>query len=1164
MAYYREHLYLFFFGICRLFQRRNVLAQLLSSAPSPGAPPRPPVLACSSSPSPSVARPRSDLQAGCERSASASRALGAGARSTPFRPPPVSPSCLFPLVPYELNWLATLRLSLFASRLLRAAERERRAHAKALNRQSPLASASPVSASAAPDAPVSEGALAAAQALDCAANALRLIRACQIVRPSWLARTLAEYPLERKLDKFIAKNCASVPAVPTPGASRVSGAAGAAVREALQRARDPDSKPTRVQTEGAGSKADSCGLMEEVERQTSEALLLRRVEDYRRGTGASEESRKLEETVIAMAEKLRRDAARWLGRNETFRVSAASLPPASRAALEAVYTTKQNEILLRPGNFEKVVALLPSRDLRQAWTAFCFPSQNRAGAARSAFSEGVASAGVSLSASRRAKLEKRRRQLAEALLAILRLQKTCAEKAGFPSWGIMRLDALVGLRRPLPGDPLSPQATEGEEKTTAAGGLEALGGASAGWAPQRRDRDHSGQRCRVVNQRAAEGARGEGERGEAMKALEEQILRLFSQIQREMKKGTRGVDELEKRVEKAVEQTRREREREENWMRQLGGGALAAKAAKHAHKLSKMERLDMAEWLFAANKILKRPGVDMRSSRFFSLNDTLPKLVALTEELHGVRLVSLRGKAWKGFGRSFVGMPYLSDIFAVFDTDAAPTAAPLLSLQPSPAAAGAASAGTSSPSVLDSLLVSSYGPQASALFPLLPADSSLSSSAFRSPSFASLLASAPSFRGFLYFFPCEPLRLSHHFRSFAAPPIPSPAASLVAPGHAFAHGRLAPGPAGPDADRPLNLQELGILLQVLTSGLNALLSSQRTRDGWRASLAACARLADFTGRQDGDRALQAAPMASAERGSRRSEPTAAKENSAEGALGEAQAEPGAALRTRELRGHIVAQTGQLDIPLPLDVQQSFAFLAELLLQEPARLQELACDANARGQAKRMSDDEARAQRPTMIEFLSLNGFFVHAFLDFHLHVTFDPRGATPETVETFIRAKLESILPYKLPEDFDIFSLPSLQNYSGLLAGTGVSYLLAQARSSLFLRELRSFEKRRRDEKKASPQSASASRKGSSAKASGPVAARSNAEKKREKEKKPNINLRVIKSLFWAPEAGAERSWPDSLVANMKKIIEADDEQVLNDGITDVIRDVYGAAGDTK
>ncbi|KFH08022.1 hypothetical protein TGMAS_304640B, partial [Toxoplasma gondii MAS] len=611
-------------------------------------------------------------------------------------------------------------------------------------------------------------------------------------------------------------------------------------------------------------------------------------------------------------------------------VSLSALAPTSRTALEAIYMTKQNAVLLRPGNFEKVVQLLPSWGLRQAWSAFCFPASGPLPADEAPPESSSVAACKSLSPSQLQKRAATREQLARDLIDILQLQQACAHRAGFPSWGHMQLETFLACCK-------TPAWTVGTTPET------------VGTTPETR----------------------------------------------EMKKGARGVDELGQAVERAVERERREREREANRRREALATLVAAgpkrgekkSEKKGEKKKGKKEKIDISEWLFAAEKVLKRAGADLRSSRFFSLSATLPKLVAMMEDVYGVRLVSLRGKAWKGFGRSFAGATYLSDVYAVFDLDASspsgassPSVSPLLTESSSVGA---------SPGLLDALLVSAYGPQSSTL-------SELFAQTAQSP--LSLLSSVDpsSFRGFLYFFPCEPLRLFHHFRASGRDATLSPSASLVAPGHAFAYGRLAPGPAGPDGDRPMTLQEMDILLQVLTAGLQSLLSCSGTAE-------ASGGRTDLDGRSPtetstyGPVAVEASPLA---------------------------------VTPRACSGDVVAMTGQLDVSRPLDVQQSFCFLSGLLLQEAPRLKALAFDPTAKGQAKRMGDDEARSQKPTIIDFLSLNGFFVHGFLDFHLHVTFEPRGATPKTLETFIRDKLESVLPYKLPENFDIFSLPSLQNYN--------------------------------------------------------------------------------------------------------------------------------------
>ncbi|KFG59017.1 hypothetical protein TGRUB_304640B, partial [Toxoplasma gondii RUB] len=581
-------------------------------------------------------------------------------------------------------------------------------------------------------------------------------------------------------------------------------------------------------------------------------------------------------------------------------VSLSALAPTSRAALEAIYMTKQNAVLLRPGNFEKVVQLLPSWGLRQAWSAFCFPASGPLPADEAPPESSSVAACKSLSPSQLQKRAATREQLARDLIDILQLQQACAHRAGFPSWGHMQLETFLACCK-------TPAWTVGTTPET-----------------------------------------------------------------REMKKGVRGVDELGQAVERAVERERREREREANRRREALATLVAAgpkrgekkSEKKGEKKKGKKEKIDISEWLFAAEKVLKRAGADLRSSRFFSLSATLPKLVAMMEDVYGVRLVSLRGKAWKGFGRSFAGATYLSDVYAVFDLDASspsgassPSVSPLLTESSSVGAA---------PGLLDALLVSAYGPQSSTL-------SELFAQTAQSP--LSLLSSVDpsSFRGFLYFFPCEPLRLFHHFRASGRDATLSPSASLVAPGHAFAYGRLAPGPAGPDGDRPMTLQEMDILLQVLTAGLQSLLSCSGTAE-------ASGGRRDLDGRSPtetstyGPVAVEASPLA---------------------------------VTPRACSGDVVAMTGQLDVSRPLDVQQSFCFLSGLLLQEAPRLKALAFDPTAKGQAKRMGDDEARSQKPTIIDFLSLNGFFVHGFLDFHLHVTFEPRGATPKTLETFIRDKLE-------------------------------------------------------------------------------------------------------------------------------------------------------------
>ncbi|KYF44562.1 hypothetical protein TGARI_304640A, partial [Toxoplasma gondii ARI] len=1024
MAYYREHIYLFVFGICRLLQRRNVLAQLLTPRISPHAnrslppnSPPPPPSSSSSSSSPSPSPSSSPSSSSSSSSSSSGPCSGGRSRSTCTYAKPAScqgaslsspagevapalcagPASFgaHPLVPYELNWVAAVRLSLLARGLIREARRERRREKK--RRQWPSLSSPSAS---------SRLRLDLADVVDQALQALRVIRACQLVRPSWLCRMLAEKPLQKRLEAFMSEAAASLsPSFSSqsfaresaslagasflwgPGAaSSASGGplargdaaeAAASLWDSRRRQRAEESGGEDAERDAANSQGRR-GEAGEKNRQHAAQLPTQSYAETLRPLGEAP----AEKTILLKADNFRRDVARRLYRKDEMQVSLSALAPTSRAALEAIYMTKQNAVILRPGNFEKVVQLLPSWGLRQAWSAFCFPASGPLPADKAPPESSSVAACKSLSPSQLQKRAATREQLARDLIDILQLQQACAHRAGFPSWGHMQLETFLACCK-------TPAWTVGTTPETVGTTPETVGtGKGTGDADETRKEAFppaaEGEASRASTSRVADaGERGEAEESwrsrvtagmprEEGKASAERILRLFTLVQREMKKGARGVDELGQAVERAVERDRREREREANRRREALATLVAAgpkrgekkSEKKGEKKKGKKEKIDISEWLFAAEKVLKRAGADLRSSRFFSLSATLPKLVAMMEDVYGVRLVSLRGKAWKGFGRSFAGATYLSDVYAVFDLDASspsgassPSVSPLLTESSSVGAA---------PGLLDALLVSAYGPQSSTL-------SELFAQTAQSP--LSLLSSVDpsSFRGFLYFFPCEPLRLFHHFRASGRDATLSPSASLVAPGHAFAYGRLAPGPAGPDGDRPMTLQEMDILLQVLTAGLQSLLSCSGTAE-------ASGGRTDLDGRSPtetstyGPVAVEASPLA---------------------------------VTPCACSGDVVAMTGQLDVSRPLDVQQSFCFLSGLLLQEPPRLKALAFDPTAKGQAKRMGDDEARSQKPTIIDFLSLNGFFVHGFLDFHLHVTFEPRGATPKTLETFIRDKLE-------------------------------------------------------------------------------------------------------------------------------------------------------------
>ncbi|CBZ52198.1 conserved hypothetical protein [Neospora caninum Liverpool] len=1223
MAYYREHVYLFFFGICRLLQRRNVLAQLLPRLaphenlnPLPKASPLPPSSSSSSSSS-APSSSRSSLSSLSSPSSYSSLSSSVASRDEGRRsrkkiqpslsssePAPLSSSvprpreesepCLSaplsafapsPLVPYELNWVAAVRLSRLARSLIRQGRRELR------QREKPRGGS--VFSSRTVCSPFK---LESAEVIEQASQALRLIRACQLVRPSWLCRTFAEYPLQKQLASFTAELAASLAASSTSSSPLTSSAAPVArdtspADSRLATRRDAlHAAPASLVSGGGDTVPEGNSNGEETEPEPRDTRLIQEFQRYTGNLRPFGEA-PADKAILLKAEAFRRNVARRLYRTDALRVSLSALAPASRAALEAIYTTKQNSLLLRPGNFEKVAQLLPSWELRQAWTAFCFPSslelaseEPEAPAASASFS---AAKCTPFGRSQHAKREAARERLAKDLLEILQLQQAQALREGFPSWGHKQLEASLAFCARA-GEIVEAQETiktpETAETPETVETAKANGGERRGADGCRTDLGTEARRA--ATERAADAAqeggatRGRegpsGTRDEGKRAEEriQRIHRLFRLIQREMKKGARGVDELGEAVERAVARERREREREANKRREASPGLTSvatAPLAKGEKKKKGKEKIDIADWLFAAAKVLKRSGADLRSSRFFSLNETLPKLVSLTEEVYGVRLVSLRGKAWKGFGRSFVGMPYLSDVFAVFDIDAA-----------SASASTSSTALDSLPSarLLDSLLVSAYGPQTSILSGLLP-------QASQSP--VSLLApvtppSRSSFRGFLYFLPCEPLRLSHHFRAWSrdAPLLPS--ASLVAPGHAFAFGRLAPGPAGPEADRPMTLQEMDILLQVLTMGIKALLSAPGTAPPFascgtegktphRSSASEAPPSSPPFAQARSDASGVAAPAIrsrSLEQGEGRNElpqrsPVAKQQRESLGAV-EALLRRSKEVSPCALTGDIVALTGQLDVPLPLDVQQSFCFLSGLLLQEASRLKALAFDPTAKGQAKRMSDDEARGQKPTIVDFLSLNGFFVHAFLDFHLHVTFNPRGATPKSLETFIRDKLESVLPYKLPESFDIFSLPGLQNYNAILSGTGVSYLLGQIGATLLLKELRSRERRKDKSSPASPARPVSGKQSSSA--SGSRRKEDGETSKRDKKKETEIrDFREIKSLFWYPERACTATSPraESHEDKGKAWGIETDEKLLKEGIKEIIQDVYGASeGGTK